>query len=128
MEVQPLFYTNLPKDCVYYIYDKLVYNRRLPLAFKCELLITSHFKYTVYLHKINETLLVLKVLLIWLLSNQENDIDEEIFYKKLYKKYPEKITKEYVHTLLTEEEYIENVIKELWSLMDIDDKIRFITL
>ena len=111
MEVKCLFYSKLPVDCVYKIYDKIVYNHKIDKQLKNSIIMFGFFKdnldnmdYTEMMHEENE--------LLWRL-NDYKPVNRGVS-EKLKKEYPW-ITVEYLQSIPKLEIY--SSIFKLWTLM-----------
>ena len=122
MEIQPLFYSKLPKDVVYTIYDKLVYNRTLPLDVRNELYIfqgiSSLLLYYDMVYGSYQGYSLLEHDLMWTL-NDNMPINKGVS-PKLLEEYP-KMTKTYLQRLFCLSQH--SSIFKIWSLMNLEKKI-----
>ena len=127
LQIQPFFFSHLPLNCIYLIYDKLIYNRRLPESLKEDIHL-FHKLDSIMFTSINSWntfnivdpsygLNVLENDLMWILNNNYALIDG--ISPALQDEYPW-ITVNYLQSLFNMKE--KSTIFKLWSLLNTQKK------
>jgi hypothetical protein len=119
MEVQSLFFSKLPVDCIYKIYSYVVYSRKLPTDFKNNLKV--FFFINDILDATDDHLYWVENELLWILNKRiplDNGVSEE-----LMNRYP-KMTQTYLFCLC--QRPIKQSIFKIWSMLSYEDQINYL--
>ena len=108
MEIQPLFYTKLPTEVIYKIYDLIIRQRKLPVELQRDIIFTSYIDYIIDMYEIHHGYFSLKRLLLEIKLHKIDYVREWQMNRELLNR-----------------KQIITIIKKIWFKLEIEKKISF---